>query len=276
MNEPSEQDRGRLGRQVARRNLVIGLASVLAAASASPAEAFSGRRRRRLRRRLRRLRRSGGGGAPCFLHGTLILSADGYVPIETLRAGDVIINASGCERVIRWVGHRKCHVDETGRWASGDRPVRIRASAIADQVPARDLYVSAGHAIFVDGQLIAAGLLINGRTIKAVSEADFEEVTYYHIELETHDVIVAEGLGAESFRASPAGRRAFDNYNDYCDVYAGRDDTVMEPAAPLHLHRGGTAEFKSRLRGAMAPWIDLRSPYEVTRDNLTSRALSGV
>ena len=75
-------------------------------------------------------------------------------------------------------------------------PVLIVAHAFGENRPSRDLRVSPGHAICVDAfseALIPAGALVNGSTIV---QEDVDSVTYWHIELESHDVILAENLPA--------------------------------------------------------------------------------
>jgi hypothetical protein len=63
-------------------------------------------------------------------------------------------------------------------------------------VPQRDLYLSPDHAIYSEGVLIPIKHLIDGHGIVPV---DTETVLYCHVELETHDVLLAEGMPAESF-----------------------------------------------------------------------------
>ncbi len=72
-------------------------------------------------------------------------------------------------------------------------------------VPHRDLVVSPDHAIFVDGKLICARQLVNGTTIR--QETGWTAVDYYHVELDRHAILIAEGLLAESY--IDTGNRGF-------------------------------------------------------------------
>ena len=63
-------------------------------------------------------------------------------------------------------------------------------------MPHRDCLLSPDHAVFIDNALIPIRHLVNGRSI--VQER-VDEVTYYHVELPPHDVVVAEGLPCESY-----------------------------------------------------------------------------
>ncbi len=134
----------------------------------------------------------------CYASGTHILTSTGEIAVERLAVGDVVVTASGERRPIRWLGHRNVncrrhpHPNEV-------MPIRIAAHAFASNKPARDLYVSPGHAICVDltdEVLIPAGALINGATIQ---QAKVEEITYWHVELDSHDILLAENLPAESY-----------------------------------------------------------------------------
>jgi len=77
------------------------------------------------------------------------------------------------------------------------RPVRIRAGAFAPGVPERDLRLSPLHAVYHEGFLFEVGSLINGVTI--YQEQNGAHVTYHHIELDGHDIMLAEGLEVESY-----------------------------------------------------------------------------
>jgi uncharacterized repeat protein (TIGR03803 family) len=135
----------------------------------------------------------------CYLAGTHILTPRGEIAVEHLREGDLLTTFSGkgpIHKPISWIGQLRQslagHPD-----IEKAAPVRIRAGAVAESVPHRDLLVSPDHAICLDGVLIPAKELVNGATI--VQELDFGEVHYFHIELEQHDILLAEGLTAESY-----------------------------------------------------------------------------
>jgi len=145
------------------------------------------------------------GDAPCFAAGTRILTTRGEVAVEHLKPGDRAVSAFGRTCEIIWTGHRE--VDCEHHPVPADvRPVRIRAGAFWPGVPARSLWLSPDHAVFVDlagdgagaarGVLIPARYLVNDTTV--VQEA-MARVAYWHVECARHEVLLAEGLQAESY-----------------------------------------------------------------------------
>jgi hypothetical protein len=136
---------------------------------------------------------SGVATAQGYAAGTRILTATGEVPVELLVEGDraVTMNSFGLSE-IRWVGRMR--IDDARHPARA--PVRIRAHAFARGRPHHDLVVSPGHTVAVDGALIPARRLVNGAT---VAREAVNSITYHHIAFEHHDVVLAEGMPAESF-----------------------------------------------------------------------------
>ncbi len=133
--------------------------------------------------------------ASCFAAGTRIATARGEVPVETLRPGDQVRCVLGDGAKVIWIGHRRIdcarHPKPTSVW-----PVRVRAGAFADRVPVRDLLLSPDHSVLVNDVLIPVKHLINGTT---VVQEQHDTVMYYHVELPRHDVLLANGLAAESY-----------------------------------------------------------------------------
>jgi len=103
-------------------------------------------------------------------------------------------------------------------------PVIVRKNALADNVPHRDLRMTKGHSLYIDGVLIPVEFLVNHRTILWDDHA--QEVTIYHIELEAHDVLLANGAPAESYR-DDGNRWLFQNAN------SGWGLPPREPCAPV-------------------------------------------
>ena len=137
--------------------------------------------------------------AVCFAAGTRILTAKGEVAVENLRAGDLVATLSGQGspmKPVLWIGRRRTAL--AGNPNARDlAPVRIRAGALGENTPHRDLLVSGDHCLYLDGVLVPARVLVNGTSITL--EHGLAEVTYYHVELEAHDVLLAEGAAAESW-----------------------------------------------------------------------------
>ncbi|MDR3505962.1 MAG: Hint domain-containing protein [Acidocella sp.] len=145
----------------------------------------------------------------CFYPGTRITTPEGEVAVEALQAGDLVVTANGAKPV-RWVGQSHVHT----RFADPLRslPIRIKAGALGDGLPVRDLLLSPDHAMFIDGILVQASALVNGTSIVREYDAP-EQFTYYHVELETHELLLAEGALAESF-VDNVDRMHFHNWDE--------------------------------------------------------------
>jgi hypothetical protein len=143
----------------------------------------------------------------CFAAGTLIDTPEGPVPVETLVPGAHVRVASGATRPVRWLGFRRLDLTRHADRPMVD-PVRIAAGAFGDGLPRRHLIVSPDHALAVEGVLIPARMLVNEMTIR--QDRDQTAITYYHVELETHDILLAEGLPAESY-IDTGNRNLFEN-----------------------------------------------------------------
>lgn len=171
----------------------------------------------------------------CFLRGTLIRTPEGDIPVEDLRVGDLVVTHKGVAD-IKWVGRRR--IDPKAIDKPRDTlPIRILAGAFAANVPERDLYVSPDHCMFFEESLIPAKFLINGTTI--TQEPTLAPFEYFHIELEQHSIVLAEGAQTETYldlggrlsfiepgvlRFGSFASAATRTWNDWCypPVYAGK------------------------------------------------------
>jgi hypothetical protein len=147
---------------------------------------------------------------PCFVAGTRVATARGEVAVEDLRVGDLVVTAHGGAPLqpVVWIGHSRVNVTRQHNRAA-TAPILIKAGALADGAPHRDLRVSPEHAMFLDGHLVPAKHLVNGTSI--VQELWCPEVTYWHVELPAHGLLVAEGAVSESY-FDDGNRKHFDNH----------------------------------------------------------------
>ncbi len=145
----------------------------------------------------------------CFCSGTQISTPTGYRKIETLAIGDLVLNDQAEAKPIVWIGCSEVSFTEMLR-APERRPVRIAAHAIEPGVPFEDLYLSAQHRVIVEGAttallfgeprvLVAARHLVGSIADCVMPVA---AVTYHHLLLEDHDMVISNGLASESLQLS--------------------------------------------------------------------------
>lgn len=189
-------------------------------------------------------------GTPCYCPGTRIMTPTGERTVEDLAIGDLILTASGQERPIHWIGRRA--YDPV--FAFGNRdilPVRFTAGSLGNGLPKRDLTVSPLHAMFLDGYLIPALHLVNNHSIHQITRPE-NTISYIHIELESHDVLLAEGAASESF-VDDGSRGMFHNAHHYAEHYP---DASAKPAlycAPRLEGGEELARIQERLLGNATP-----------------------
>jgi len=204
----------------------------------------------------------------CFLKGTRIWTPDGESGVEDLRINDLVVTSSGEAKPIQWVWRRRFERQPGQEWAEEIAPVRVARSALGPNNPHRDLYLSRYHCLYIDGVLIPAVDLINGSTIARVDDIDQREIEYFHIKLERHSVIYAEGAACETLRAITAVK-----FEEYRRLY-GEPSLPEEPVAPMLGYNGGKARLRGRIRSVVSHVVDIRSKLEIVRDDLRERAQS--
>jgi hypothetical protein len=179
--------------------------------------------------------------ATCFLRGTLILTARGEVPVERLKAGELVATKFGGLRPVRWIGTQHFEGRLAGR---GHQPIRFAAGSLGQGVPSCDLFVSPGHAMLIPGgeggDLLAhAGALVNGETI--TQERVRGVIEYFHIDLGPHDCVQANGAWAESY-FEDRNRDVFHNAAEFHALHPGHEAVRQATCLPVV-----TAAY---------PWID--------------------
>jgi hypothetical protein len=184
----------------------------------------------------------------CFMAGTMIRTPDGEVAVETIKHGDMVLTADGRSVPVTWLGVQtvsRLFSDPNRVW-----PIRIKAGALSDNVPSRDLLISPDHAILVDDVLVQAGALINGSSI--VREGNVPATfTYYHVETEDHSLILAHDVPSETF-VDNVNRMGFDNWSEHQALYP-QGKAIVEMAYPrAQSLRQVPVAIRQRLNGRAA------------------------
>ena len=146
---------------------------------------------------------------PCFVSGTMIMTPDGEVPVESLTPGDMVITHDDGAQPVRWIGSRT--VEAVGNFA----PIKIRRDTFGGH---NTLMLSPQHRILIRDALaellfgdtevlVSAKDLVNGKSVKRMEGGD---ITYVHLLFDKHQVVFSEGLATESFLPGPQTTKAFE------------------------------------------------------------------
>ena len=202
------------------------------------------------------------------MKGTKIQTVEGERKIEDLEVGDLLPTMFGGLRPVQWIGrYPRKKSNKSKPWVKDALPIRIARSALGVSTPHADLYVTALHSILIDGVLVPAEALINGTTVTRYEANETNELEYFHIKLESHDVIYAEGAPSETLCGSVD--KSAVNFADYIRRYGASAQEEIPCAPVVHMGPyGRREELKSRLRSALSPWIDFRNQADIVRDKL--------
>jgi hypothetical protein len=185
--------------------------------------------------------------AICYARGTRIMTVQGDRPVEALDIGDELPTYFSGTKRVKWIGRQNFTAAEL----KGDRsrpPVRIKAGALGGGLPRRNLVISPGHSVLIDGVLVLAKYLVNGITV--TQDEPMRDVAYYLIEFDGHDCVLAEGVWAESFADGPGLRAHFHNAAEFYRLYPEyKTPGVITLCAPRPEHGPALA---AALRPAMA------------------------
>ena len=142
---------------------------------------------------------------PCYSKGTLILTNQGYMKVEDIKKGDIVVREGSIsndgmlnknidikETPITWISKFRPKILN-----SNSRPICITKNAFDEKYPFVDLYVSPDHQLLINGKMVPSSHLINGETIYQDNECN--SVEYYHLECDRHSAIYANGVLAETY-----------------------------------------------------------------------------
>jgi len=129
------------------------------------------------------------------------------------------------------------------------RPVRVSANAFGEGLPRRDLWLSPGHSLASEGALMPISCLINGRSVAQIEQ---DAIEYWHVELDAHDILLAEGLPAESY-LDCGNRTAFANGGAFVEAHPDfQPRRWAETCLPLMSEGPAVARTKARLLARLA------------------------
>jgi hypothetical protein len=208
----------------------------------------------------------GGGQGHCFLKGTRVLTSRGEAQIEDLKIGDLIKTMRGEDFPIKWIG-RNTFRRSGASWPKSVVPIRVARFAIDDQTPHADLYLSPRHALYIDGFLMEVRDLVNGTSIAPAAPADVETIEYFHVVLNTQEVIWAEGAPVETLGGE--GLDLFTNFAEYKRLYPDDPCSIPWVAPNLSTDR---AHFHALLGLGASYFIDVRDPLQEAYERFAARA----
>lgn len=150
-------------------------------------------------------------GVICFATGTRITTDQGFVPVEDLKVGDLVLTIENGFKSIRWIGVRKLSYRELAN-NDGLLPIWIRAGALGNDLPERDLVVTRQHRVLVrsnvaDRMFGDREVLIPAKDLRGLEGVETLEmaigVEYWHILFDDHEIIFSENAPTESFFLGP-------------------------------------------------------------------------
>jgi Ca2+-binding RTX toxin-like protein len=142
----------------------------------------------------------------CFVQGTLIETANGDIAVENLKVGDLVQTLDRGLQPLRWMGRQHLSARDLAE-NENMRPIRIRKDVINAGNGVGDLIVSPQHRILVASKVVqrmfeCAEVLISAKQLLVIDGVDiandFEDVTYFHILFDQHEIVYANGVPSES------------------------------------------------------------------------------
>jgi hypothetical protein len=181
----------------------------------------------------------------CFMPGTMIRTPEGEVVVENLKPDDLVCTTDGRAVRANWIGRQTVSTIFSDKMRV--LPIRIKAGALAENVPSRDLLISPDHAVLVEGGADSSRCACHGTSI--VREQNVPKIfTYYHVEVDDHSLILAENTPAETF-VDNIDRMNFDNWVEYAARYPEGKSVTELPYPRAKSHRQVPVRTRIMLAG---------------------------
>lgn len=194
----------------------------------------------------------------CFVEGTLIRTDRGDVAVEDLKEGDqlIVVGVEEATRPVVWTGSREMVVNQAADESEAGYPVRVLKDAIAENVPSRDLLITAEHCLFIDGSFVPVRMLVNG--VSVYYDHSVTSYRYFHVETAQHSVIIAENTATESY-LDTGHRRTFTG-NAVVSLVSRNLSWENDAAAPLMTKREEVEAVHQRLLNRASAELALPAP----------------
>ncbi|MCK0152014.1 Hint domain-containing protein [Marivita sp. S6314] len=174
----------------------------------------------------------------CFVSGTRLATSHGQVAVEHLSIGQKVLTRDNGLQPVRWIGQSTCAA--FGRC----QPVRIRAGSLATGIPERDLLVSQQHRMMINSPIAErmtgrAEVLIPAKKLLGCDGMALDgrkcAVTYYHILLDRHEIVFAEGAPTETLLTGPMARDVLgqDCFDEVSAVFPDILQRSSQPVRPV-------------------------------------------
>ena len=191
--------------------------------------------------------------------------------MQELRIGHKVHTLAG-RKVVKGIGYDKLTKEESTAWHDSVRPIRVARYAIDDHSPRSDLYLSPLHCVFFNEALIPVKHLINGTSVAHGAPSDMSAIEYYHIDLDTHEVLYAEGALVESFFDGYSEREYFSNFVEYERLYGAERQPKMTPFAPILGYRNRREKIGGVAKSLISNLVDVRDQVQIAHDQIARRA----
>ncbi|KRW94575.1 hemolysin [Paracoccus sp. MKU1] len=142
----------------------------------------------------------------CFVAGTLIETEGGFIPVEALKAGDLVVTRDNGLQPIRWIGSVRLNAARLQAQPKL-RAIRIKAGVLGPNTPSSDLLVSPQHRVLVRSKIAmrmfgAMEVLVAAKQLLQIDGVDIAEdlaeIEYFHLLFERHEVVNSNGAASES------------------------------------------------------------------------------